>query len=104
MKYKEAVWSIGTYGDGAGSLCVNLDFDGRRFHRHDFGGVLPRFIRLGKFITELERESGCRESDKEYLEAFHAARASARSGESIGDAMFRMEDNSRLPATPHRIE
>jgi hypothetical protein len=55
---KSEKWSIGHYY-GDSSLCVNLEFDGRRYHRHDHGvSLIPRFIRLGWAITSIERESG----------------------------------------------
>ena len=49
-------WGIGTYC-GADSVCVNYErADGKRFHRHDYGGILPRFIRLGMAIRSIEKE------------------------------------------------
>lgn len=55
---KHEKWSIGHYYSDD-SICVNLEFDGKTFHRHDNGfGPIPRFIRLGWAIVSLERESG----------------------------------------------
>lgn len=69
MKHIDSVWTIGTYGRGRDSVCVSLDFGGKRFHRHDFGGILPRAVRIGIFIEQIEKESGCREHDERFVNA-----------------------------------
>ena len=95
MKYIEAEWGIGTYGGGKDSLCVTLDFGGRRFHRHDFGGVLPRAVRIGRFIEQLEVESGCRNHQQEYISAVESAKMLCREGETIDEAMVRLAGPAR---------
>ena len=58
MQIKNEKWSIGHYYADS-SICVNLEFDGGKFHRHDHGhSLIPRFIRLGWAIASIERESG----------------------------------------------
>ena len=95
MKYIEAEWSIGTYSGGKDSLCVNLDFGGQIFHRHDFGGLLPRAVRIGRFIEQLEDESGCRNHQQEFMSAFESAQMLVRDGETIGAAMVRLSGPAR---------
>ena len=95
MKYLKAVWEIGTYSGSKDSLCVNLDFAGQRFHRHDFGGLLPRAVRIGRFIEQLEDESGCMNHQQEYISAVESAKMLCREGETIGEAMVRLAGPAR---------
>lgn len=67
LAYKHSTWDIGTYF-GAGSVCVNLHFDGKTYHRHDYIGIFPRWIRIGWYVRSIERESGIREWTKRYVE------------------------------------
>ena len=52
-------WKIGGYC-GPETLCINFEWDGRKFHRHDLGGVEPRHARIGRMIESIEDESGVR--------------------------------------------
>ncbi len=50
------VWSIGNYG-GRGTVCVSFVRNGKIVaHRHDYGGIMPRWIRIGRYIQSIEEE------------------------------------------------
>lgn len=67
LKGIQEEWSIGTYY-GDNSVCVNLKFNGKKFHRHDYGvSIIPRFIRVGWYIRQIEKESGIREQTKKAI-------------------------------------
>ena len=65
--YKEQQWRIGEYCPNADSVCVNLDYEGRRYHRHDYGSIWPRWVRIGWFVRSIERESRCVEESRIYV-------------------------------------
>jgi hypothetical protein len=90
VKRINSVWTIGTYG-GRDSLCVNLDFGGTRFHRHDFGGILPRAIRIGIFIEQIEKESGIRDYEEAYCNAVLSDKNQCKVGETISAALLRIK-------------
>ena len=69
-KFKRDKWEIGHY-IGNNSICINLEFNGKKYHRHDYGvSLIPRFIRLGYLITKLEKESGILKYRNEILEKY----------------------------------
>lgn len=55
--YSGIRWDIGTYS-GAGSICVNVEFKGKCYHWHDYGSLIPRFMRLGWIIERMQEISG----------------------------------------------
>ena len=64
---EQEIWSIGHYC-GDSSICVNLTFRGKTYHRSDYGhSIIPRFIRLGWAIASLEKESGLLQQRHEIL-------------------------------------
>jgi len=95
METKQVVWNIGTYSRGRNSVFVRLDFDGRTFYRHDCGGILPRWMRIGLFVEEIEEESGLRKYDDEWLAAFDLAKQIVRPGETVHSVMRRMDVESK---------
>lgn len=58
MDYKEEKWDIGCYY-GERSVCVNLHYDGKTYHRHDYFSIFPRWLRIGWYVRSIEKESGC---------------------------------------------
>lgn len=66
LEYKKEEWNIGCYFSDD-SVCINLKYDGKDYHRHDNGGILPRWVRMGWYIWRIEKESGCRKDAAEYV-------------------------------------
>ena len=66
MKYKKVQWEIGTYC-GKNSVCINMEYNGKAYHRHDYMGILPRWMRIGWYIRQIERESGCKKYSDKYV-------------------------------------
>jgi len=52
---EEGKWEIGTYL-GAGTVCVNYSLNGKSYHRSDYGGILPRWLRIGLAIRSINKE------------------------------------------------
>ena len=57
MEYHGEQWDIGTYC-GEETVCVNLRYNGINYHRHDYGGFLPKKLRIGRYIRQVRKEAG----------------------------------------------
>lgn len=70
-----AVWEIAHYC-GSKSICVNLFYKGKNYHRHDYGGFLPRWIRIGWYVRSIQNESGMEQDyrlwEREHYEYFRS--------------------------------
>ena len=60
---EEGEWKIGTYL-GAGTICVNYTLHGKSFHRSDYGGILPRWLRIGLAIRSITKEANSLQNDQ----------------------------------------